>query len=657
MDGRSAGRPGRMFGVFEHGLTLTHGRTNVLPFTIWMPVLDLANRVRIQSPTRGEVVVTTPRIPGLELHLPPGTIIRDGEGDVVREISITPIPVDRPPFPLPPGVDVPVYFTIQPGGSYVYTGGGWPAPGIPRGAWLVYPNIRNTPAGGRVPFWSYDPETKGWHVYGYGVVSADGRRVVPDPDVVLYEFTGAMIATLGRAAPPEKPQDGVPDGDPVDLATGYFVLQKTDVYLPDVIPIALTRVYRTEDNAVRAFGIGATHPYDLFFANQVGGWESVDLIMPDGARIHYVKISGSGFSTVLEHTATPSAFYGSRLFWNGTAWDVRLKNGFVYEFPLEGPLRAVRDRFGNKLTITRIGDKFGNISRITAPHGRYVDFTYDTSDRVTQAKDHTGRTVTYTYDAAGRLWKVTDSKGGVTEYTYDAGHHLLTIKDPRGIVYLTNEYDIAGRVIRQTQADAGEFEFAYTEDGFGRITRTDVTNPRGALRRVDFNAAGYATSDTRALGLPEEQATAYVRRNDQLVESIADPLGRVTRFEYDTRGNITSLTRLFGTADAVTSTFTYEPTHSLVGTATDPLGHTTTFTYDSVGRLLSTVDPLNQAVSVGWNDAGQATSVTDALGQASEFEYHLGDLAAVTTPSGGRETRFHDSAGRVVQVARLPVRS
>ena len=40
---------------------------------------------------------------------------------MVRELSITPIPVDRPPFPLAKNVSVPVYFTIQPGGAYVYT--------------------------------------------------------------------------------------------------------------------------------------------------------------------------------------------------------------------------------------------------------------------------------------------------------------------------------------------------------------------------------------------------------------------------------------------------------------------------------------------------------------------------------------------------------
>jgi hypothetical protein len=75
--------------------------------------------------------------PGLESHLLPNTVMTDCEGRVVREVSITPVRVDQPPFPLPTGVYVPTYFTIQPGGAYVAVKGY----GTGRtGAWLVYPN-------------------------------------------------------------------------------------------------------------------------------------------------------------------------------------------------------------------------------------------------------------------------------------------------------------------------------------------------------------------------------------------------------------------------------------------------------------------------------------------------------------------------------------
>lgn len=649
IDGRSANHGRRTYGVFEYGLNIVGGRTNVLPATIWMPVIDTAHAVRIDSPTTREVVITTPRIPGLELHLPAGTVIKDEDSQVVREVSITPVPVDRPPFPLPSGVNVPLYFTIQPGGAYVHVYG----KGNERnGAWLVYPNATREPVGQRLPFWSYEAEEKGWHVYGFGHVTPDGRQVKPGPGVELYEFSGAMIVTGGRTPPtPDPPRDGVRYMEPVDLATGLFVMEKTDLFLPDVLPVALTRTYRNEDSAVRPFGIGSTHPYDLWFANQEEDFAAADLILPDGARIRFVKTAGNSLGTyVLEHFTSPTVFNGARLSYNGFVWELRLKDGLIYEFALGGPLQGIRDRFGNVITITRLVNKFGNIAKITAPHGRYIEFTYDTSDRITQAKDNLGRTVTYTYDASGRLWKVTDAKGGVTEYTYNAAHRLLTIKDPRSIVYLTNEYDTSGRVIRQTQADGGVFEATYTLNG-GQITQADVTNPRGFVRRVVFNSARYPTSDTAAFGQSVAQTTTYSRLSGSgLVQTVTDALSRATSLVYDAKGNVTSVTRLYGTGDAKTTTFTYDPTYNLLTSATDPLSHTTTYAYDWKGRLTSMTDPLSHQTTFTANGAGLVTSITNALSKTTTFSYELGDLVGVATPLGHSEARFVDTAGRLLRV-------
>jgi Domain of unknown function (DUF6531) len=222
-------------------------------------------------------------------------------------LSITPLPVDRPPFPLPPGVRVPVYFTIQPGGSYI----------LPPRARLIYPNYTNEPAGARVNFWNYDAENKGWYIYGQGTVTADRKQVIPDPGVAIYEFSGAMINT-GQTPPPYGPNCGATDGDPVDCSTGLFVYRKTDLFLQDIIPIALTRTYRNEDSGSRPYGIGATHPYEMFLwsAQQ---YQEADLILPDGRRIHYIRIS-SGISfadAVFEHSTTPTPYYKSKIAWNG----------------------------------------------------------------------------------------------------------------------------------------------------------------------------------------------------------------------------------------------------------------------------------------------------------------------------------------------------
>jgi YD repeat-containing protein len=413
--------------VFEVAVRIVGRKTAPLPYTIWMPALDTKHAVRIASPTRRETVITTPHIPGLELHLPPNTVITDHEGRVVREVSITPIPVDQPPFRLPTGVQVPIYFTIQPGGAYVAVKGYGSGR---RGAWLVYPNYAQHAVGSVHQFWHYDPEAKGWHVYGMGQVEPSGRQVVPNPDVALYELTGAMFND--GQTPRDPAGNGPPGLDPVDLSTGEFVMEKTDLMVQGVIPLALTRTYRTGDDGSRPFGIGTTHPYAMFLwsANQ---YQEADLILPNGRRIHYVRTSpGTGFlDAAFAHTSSPTRFYKSTLVWNGNGWDLTLTDGTVYVFGANAPLQAIRDRFGNTVTLTwsstTFGSGSGNILKVTSPNGRWLAFTYDGSNRITQVKDHIDRTVGYEYDGAGRLWKVTDARGGVTEYTYDIAHRMLTI--------------------------------------------------------------------------------------------------------------------------------------------------------------------------------------------------------------------------------------
>jgi YD repeat-containing protein len=652
IDGTSANRAGATYGVFEVAAQIVGGQSASLPYTIWMPEIDTANRVRLASPTTGEVVVTTPHIPGLELHLPRNTVITDRQGKVVREVSITPIPVEQPPFPLPAGVSVPVYFTIQPGGAYLTTHSYGPGR---KGPWLVYPNYAGAPPGTQGRFWHYDPEEKGWHLYGMGQVSADGRQAVPDPGVALYAFTGAMFDQTQTPGPDQT--NGPADGDPADLGNGQFVMDKTDLALQDMIPLALTRTYRPADNASRAFGIGTTHPYAIFLWS-ANPYQEADLILPNGKRIHYVRISaGAGYDdAVFEHTASPTAFYQSRLAWNGNGWDLTTRDGTVYVFGAEAPLQSIRDRFGNTIRLSwsltnQFGWGYGNITRITSPTGRFIALTYDGFNRITQATDHIGRTVGYEYDGSGRLWKVTDARGGVTEYTYDIAHRMLTIEDPRNIVYLENEYDTSGRVITQTQADGGEFAFAYTVNGSGVVTQTDVTDPRGQVRRVTFNADRFMTSDTRAQGTGIAQTTTYTRvSGSNLVETETDALGRVTRYAYDSMGNVTSVTSLDGTADAVTTSYTYDATYNLPLTVTDPLTHTTTLAYDGEGRIQSTTDALSHQTTFGTNQAGQVVTVTTPLNKTTTMSYAFGDLVSVATPLGHTESRFVNAAGRLGRV-------
>jgi RHS repeat-associated protein len=650
IDGRSASRPGRPYGVFEVGVVLTASRTTPLGYPVWMPVLDVAHAVPIASPTPAEVVVTTPRIPGLEVRLPAGTVVRDHAWRLAPEVSITPIPLDRPPFPIPADVNPPAYFTIQPGAGYVYGPNG--------GARVIYPNAWGYPPEAGHSFWHYDPGGQGWYVYGLGHVTADGRQVVPDPGVAIYEFTGAMAGSAPPRKPPEGgaceyPSDCPASGDPVSLSTGHFTLTKTDVVLPGPLPIVLQRTFVAGETVIRPFGMAATHNYAVFIAANPG-FQDGDLNLPDGRRVRLVRTNPGSGSTdgIFTHTESPTRWFGLDLRFLSGRWVMTLRDGTVYEFDANwGLLQRIQDRFGNWLQIT-LGGGQGDLQRIEASSGRWLAFTYHpSSNRIHQLQDNLGRTWTYAYDGSGRLQTVTDPEAGVTEYTYDAQHRMATLKDARNIVFLTNEYDANGRVSRQTQADTTTFQFAYTLDGQGKVTQTDVTDPRGKIRRVTFNAAGYPLTDTRALGLPEQQAMTSEREaGTHLVTATVDALNRRTEYTYDAKANVTQVKRLAGTPNAVTTTWTYDPTYSQVTSVTDPLNHTTTFGYSANGALTSITDALNHTTTITPHPTGQPAAIQTPLSHTTQFTYEAGDLVAITDPLGRTTQRFLDGAGRVVAV-------
>ena len=149
------------------------------------------------------------------------------------------------------------------------------------------------------------------------------------------------------------------------------------------------------------------------------------------------------------------------------------------------------------------------------------------------------------------------------------------------------------------------------------------------------------TSDTHALGLPEEQTATYDYYSDNLLKSMTDALSRVTSFDYDGVGNTTRITRLDGTP--VTTTMAYAGPFGQLTSVTDPLNHTSTFDYDQNGNLSTVSDPLQHETHFSYNSDGQVATVSDDLSNTMQFGYFGGDLASVTDPLGNTTLQFTDS--------------
>jgi YD repeat-containing protein len=232
---------------------------------------------------------------------------------------------------------------------------------------------------------------------GIGRIGADVAH--PHPPTRFYELTGAM-ANEPRRAPLATQQKG----DPVD-SNQMLIVENIDLVCgraacsctgrpsdwssgPELAPIWLCFVFGATASA----------------GDSILRWR----------RCVTGCSPGTDGGCDLEHTSTPSAFYKSAIRWNGHGWDLTLKDGTVYVFGENAPLQAIRDRYGNTITVTHASGQTGNITRVTSPNGRWIDFSYDEKNRIVQALDNGHRSVRYTYDASGRLWRVLDPNGGLT---------------------------------------------------------------------------------------------------------------------------------------------------------------------------------------------------------------------------------------------------
>jgi len=360
-----------------------------------------------------------------------------------------------------------------------------------------------------------------------------------------------------------------------------------------------------------------------------------------------------------------STYFGSIIRWvggnpNTDAWELTEPNGTVYQFADEegsadarcAAATGMRDRYHNTLTFVR--DDACDLTAIMSPNGRSITFTYDASDRITQAMDNSGRTVSYQYDAGGRLTAVTDPIGNTESYTYDSSNNLLTVTDRRSNLVLTNTYDSNDRVSKQTYADGSFSTFSYTLDGNGAATGMTYTDPKGSVKDIEFNTAGYPTAVTLASGTSYQERTTYVRDpNTNLATSITDALGRVTAYQYNSDGNVTQVTYLAGTGGATTWIYTYDPAYDELASITDPEGHTSTFSHDALGNLTSVANALGDETDFAYNAAGQIISSTRQVAGndlTTQIGYFSGAVASVTDPLGRTTNYVRDALGRMTAI-------
>jgi RHS repeat-associated protein len=219
-----------------------------------------------------------------------------------------------------------------------------------------------------------------------------------------------------------------------------------------------------------------------------------------------------------------------------------------------------------------------------------LTYSFDSNGVLLTVSDRNGNTLTWTYDSAtGTYTKITDSQGRDTTFTY------TTYGSDRFISKIT---DPAGRI----------YQYGYTPivlQGYTYYELTTYTDPKLGITRFAYDTSGNLTR-------------------------VTTPQGNQTKFGYDASARVTSLTRVTDLVNDTgpTTSFSYLaadgscPSGSLGKTqVTDPNSHTTTYCYDGQLRATKVIDAKGKTRSTGYTSNNDPSSSTDAKNQTTTFGY------------------------------------
>ncbi|GHK03909.1 hypothetical protein SY2F82_66120 [Streptomyces sp. Y2F8-2] len=374
-----------------------------------------------------------------------------------------------------------------------------------------------------------------------------------------------------------------------------------------------------------------------------------DFHNPDGTKRDIVVESDTydGAGNVLTETTA-----GGKLVTEYTYDPVgRVKSEVVDPGGLARRTTYTYDPAGNVLTTASSGSP-SNVPWPVSVSGDSVRYEYDDAGNVLHETVENGtdsRTTDYTYDDRGLTTSKTDPAGNKTEYGYDELGRAVSVTAPAvqtesgGGTPATSRpttftgYDTFGAVTESVDALGNVNRTAY--DRLGRVTT--ATAPSYTAPGSTQTVAPTVTNTYDALG--------------NLTES-TDPLGRVTKFQYDRQNRLTVKDVPVGTGDERGQwKYTYTRTGEVLS-VTDPSGARAETTYDDLDRPVTTTQierkPQPGAFTTRneYDDAGNVVKQTAPSGAVSQFTYDsLSQLTRLQEPSGAVTQLGYDASGREVR--------
>lgn len=469
---------------------------------------------------------------------------------------------------------------------------------------------------------------------------------------------------------------------PVYSNTGRLQETYTDLSVYGIGPVLnITRTYDSQDWANSLLGRGWIFNLGrrLIIIRNKTGEKIIGVRLETGEKNFFKENPDGTFERLTDYGVSYDLIKNP----DGT-YTINNIDGTKYEIRDDGKMEKIIDRNQNELVFTY--NSVGCLSRITNASGNYIDFQLGPNGKIASISDNLGRTVSYGYDNNGNLISVTDLLGNTAQYVYNNNNLLVRIIDPRGNTVASLTYDnfepprvstftekgethtIAYYSDHTVKTDSSGNSWTYYFNDVGIIEK--VIDPLGNVKQQHHNKItstsmdweedlngnrttytydqyGNVTSKTDPLG--NTWTYTYISGTD-LLETETNPLGVVTKYEYDNNGNQTKIMRDFGGSLENTTTYTYDNKGNMLS-ETDPLGNIRQYEYADNGNLIKITDPLGNVTAYTYDNRGNKLTETDAMGNTTTFIYDLMDrLVSVTDPLGNSTTYTYDANGNQTSV-------
>jgi YD repeat-containing protein len=318
-------------------------------------------------------------------------------------------------------------------------------------------------------------------------------------------------------------------------------------------------------------------------------------------------------------------------------------------------------------------DSYGNLIRKTV-HDKAQDFvTWFEYGTDANGLDTKGAYLTKEYRQSG-------GKTYAKTYAYDfQTGNLLSEIDPRGNK-TSYQYDVLGRVVKNTKPDQAAQEYQYQNNVFGnfKILYTDV-NQIKFLYEYDIKGS-LLNSKVLSQGKWNNLESMEYDSFGNLIKKV-DANGHSTRFTYDSNQQIVEkssyendktikgtlkvdyqigsspevpLLMTITNEEGYAKKYNYDILDRLIKEEVTPDRqklYASTNTYDYAGNIVIETDDAKHTTQYTYDTQGRKTSETDALGNITEYAYNNLDQKVSEKAPGGKITEwiYDDFGNNTVQ--------